>query len=60
MVVLLTLIIHHQKLELTFDNLVFLMNRIEVNDEELGKLEPKDTAATLNSLLVIEEGADNR
>ena len=59
MVVLLTLIIHHQKLELTFDNLVFLMNRIEVNDEELGKLEPKDTAATLNSLLIIEEGADN-
>ena len=47
-VVILTLLNHQKPIELTYDNLIFLMNRIEMNNQELIELEPGDTRKMLD------------
>ena len=47
-VVVLTLLNHQKPIELTYDNLLFLMNRIEMNNQELIELEPGDTRKMLD------------
>ena len=47
-VVVLTLLNHQKPIELTYDNLIFLMNRIEMNNQELIELEPGDTRKMLD------------
>lgn len=51
MVILLTLIIHDGDLPLTFDNILFLTNRIDINDEGLQALEDKPTRTAIDKLL---------
>ena len=48
-VIILTLLNHHKPIELTYDNLLFLINRIETNDSELKKLEPESTRCMLDN-----------
>lgn len=50
MIILLTMLNHSIPLKLTYDNLLFLMNRIEMNDPLLLSLEPTDIKEVLNSL----------
>ena len=47
-VVILTLLNHQKSIELTYDNLLFLINRIEMNNQELIELEPGDTRKMLD------------
>ena len=47
-VVVLTLLNHQKPIELTYDNLIFLMNRIEINNQELRELEPENTRKMLD------------
>ena len=47
-VVVLTLLNHQKPIELTYDNLLFLMNRIEMSNQELIELEPGDTRKMLD------------
>ena len=47
-VVVLTLLNHQKPIELTYDNLLFLMNRIEMNNQELIELVPGDTRKMLD------------
>ena len=42
-VVILTLLNHQKPIELTYDNLLFLINRIEMNNQELKEMEPENT-----------------
>lgn len=51
MIVLLTLLNHSIPLELNYDNLLFLMNRIEMMDEEFMALEPVETKHLIDSYL---------
>lgn len=51
MVVILALIIHNQSIPLTYDNILFIVNRIEINDAELQSLEDSTTAAVIDSWL---------
>lgn len=51
MVVILALIIHNQSIPLTYDNILFIVNRIEINDAELQSLEDSATAAVIDSWL---------
>lgn len=51
MVVVLTLLNHREALPLTFDNLLFLINRIEIGSEELQALEGEETRAVLERFL---------
>lgn len=50
MIVLLTMLNHSLPLELTYDNLLFLMNRIEMNDPMLIALEPAEVKQVLEAL----------
>ena len=47
-VIILTLLNHQKPIELTYDNLLFLINRIEMNNQELRDLEPDDTRKKLD------------
>ena len=47
-IIILTLLNHRNRVELTYDNLVFLINRIEMNNLELSALESDETRAILN------------
>lgn len=50
-VIILTLLNHRQPIELTYDSLLFLINRIEMNNEELKALEPENIRKMLNAFL---------
>lgn len=52
MILLLTMLNHSLPLQLTYDNLLFLMNRIEMNDPLLQSMEPEDVKSVLNLLSV--------
>ena len=47
-VIILTLLNHQKPIELTYDNLFFLINRIEMNNQGLRDLEPDDTRKILD------------
>ena len=47
-VVILTLLNHQKPIELTYDNLLFLINRIEMNNQELKEMEPENTQKMLD------------
>ena len=47
-VVILTLLNHQKPIELTYDNLLFLINRIEMNNQELREMEPENTRKMLD------------
>ena len=47
-VVILTLLNHQKPIELTYDNLLFLINRIEMNNQELKEMEPENTRKMLD------------
>ena len=47
-VIILTLLNHKKRVELTYDNLVFLINRIEMNNSELMALESDEIRVILN------------
>ena len=51
LVVLFTLLMHNEKLPLTYDNLLFLINRIDINDEKLIAMESEETRSTLERFL---------
>ena len=51
LVVLFTLLAHNEKLPLTYDNLLFLINRIDINDEKLIAMESEETRSTLERFL---------
>ena len=50
MVLLLTILNHSLSLQLTYDNLLFLMNRIEIKNPLLQHLEPAETKLILDKL----------
>ena len=50
-VIVLTLLNHQKPIELTYDNLLFLINRIEMNNEELREIEPENTRKMLDAFL---------
>ena len=47
-IIILTLLNHQKAIEITYDNLLFLINRIEINDQELRNLEPENTRKILD------------
>ena len=47
-VIILTLLNHKNTIELTYDNLIFLINRIEMNNQELRDLESESTRKMLD------------
>ena len=47
-VVILTLLNHQKPIELTYDNLLFLINRIEMNNQALREMEPENTRKMLD------------
>lgn len=51
MVILLTLIIHDRQLPLTYDNVLFLVNRLDLGDSGLQALEDPQTQENLDLLL---------
>lgn len=51
LIVVYTLLTHKADFDLTFDNLVFLINRIEMMDAELMAAEPEDTKQMLDAFL---------
>ena len=51
-VVILTLLNHQKPIELTYDNLLFLINRIEMNNQKLIELEPENTRRMLDDFFV--------
>lgn len=51
MVILLTLIIHDRQLPLTYDNVLFLVNRLDLGDSGLQSLEDPQTQENLDLLL---------
>ena len=48
-VIILTLLNHQKSIELTYDNLFFLINRIEMNNQELREMEPENTQNMLDN-----------
>ena len=48
LIIILTLLNHQKPIEFTYDNLLFLINRIEINNQELRDLEPEKTKIMLN------------
>ena len=48
-VIVLTLLNHQKPIELTYDNILFLINRIEMNNEELREIEPENTRNMLDA-----------
>ena len=51
LIVVYTLLSHKAEFDLTFDNLFFLINRIEMMDMDLLALEPEETKLMLNTFL---------
>ena len=51
LVVLFTLLAHNESLPLTYDNILFLINRIDINDEKLISMESEETRSTLERFL---------
>ena len=51
LIIVYTLLTHNAEFDLTFDNLLFLINRIEMMDADLMAIEPEDTKLRLNSFL---------
>ena len=47
-VIILTLLNHQKSIELTYDNLLFLINRIEMNNQELRNIESENTRKILD------------
>ena len=47
-VIILTLLNHQNVIELTYDTLLFLINRIEMNNQELRNMEPENTRKMLD------------
>ena len=50
-VIILTLLNHQKSIELTYDNLLFLINRIEMNNQELRNMESESTKKMLDNFL---------
>ena len=50
-VIILTLLNHQKSIELTYDNLLFLINRIEMNNQELREIEPENSQKMLDDFL---------
>ena len=50
-VIILTLLNHQKSIELTYDNLLFLINRIEMNNQELRDMESESTKKMLDNFL---------
>ena len=48
-IIILTLLNHQKPIELTYDNLLFFINRIEMNNQELRKIEPESTQKMLDN-----------
>ena len=51
LIVICTLLTHKSDFNLTYDNLFFLINRIEMMDMELMAMEPEETKSMLNAFL---------
>ena len=51
MVIILSMIIHKAELPLTYDNILFLANRIDMEDEGLEKLESAETKAVIDTFI---------
>ena len=51
LIVVYTLLTHTADFHLTYDNLLFLINRIEMMDQCLMSMEPEETTAMLDSFL---------
>lgn len=51
MIILLTMLNHSLPLQLTYDNILFLMNRIEMNEPHLHSLEPDSIKEVLDLLI---------
>ena len=51
LIVIYTLLIHKGDFDLTYDNLFFLINRIEMMDMEIMALEPEETKLMINAFL---------
>lgn len=51
LIVVYTLLTHKADFNLTYDNLLFLMNRIEMMDPDLMSMETEDTSLMLNAFL---------
>ena len=51
LIVVYTLLTHNAKFDLTYDNLLFLINRIEMMDMDLMALEPQETREMLTTFL---------
>lgn len=49
MIIILTLLNHKGSIELTYDNLLFLINRIEMNNNQLASLETEETKQMLDA-----------
>lgn len=52
LIIILTLLNHKEEIELTYDNLLFLINRIEINNTQLKALEPEETRRMLDRFFV--------
>ena len=52
-VIILSLLNHHKPIELTYDNLLFIINRIEMNDPELKAIESEDTQKMLDNFFCL-------
>ena len=50
-VIILTLLNHQKPIELTYDNLLFLINRIEMNNQELREMESDNTRKKMDDYL---------
>lgn len=50
-VIILTLLNHQKSIELTYDNLLFLINRIEMNNQELREIESENSRNMLDDFL---------
>ena len=50
-VIILTLLNHQKSIELPYDNLLFLINRIEMNNQELREIEPENSQKMLDDFL---------
>ena len=48
-IIILTLLNHQNTIELTYDNLLFFINRIEMNNQELKELESENTRKMLDN-----------
>ena len=51
LIVLYTLLTHNSRFDLTYDNLLFLINRIEMMDFDLMGLEPAETTEMITTFL---------